>query len=131
MTDTATRQRPLSPHLQIYRWPITMAMSIAHRVTGAALFFGTLLLVYFLLAAASGERAYDTASWIFGSILGRLVLFGYSFVLFHHLCGGLRHLVWDTGRAMEPGARDTIAWATLAGSAGLTVIVWAVALLWR
>jgi succinate dehydrogenase / fumarate reductase cytochrome b subunit len=128
MTDTATRQRPLSPHLQVYRWPITMAMSIAHRVTGGALYVGTLLLVWLLVAAASGEGAYDFASGVFGSLLGRLVLFGYSFVLFHHLLGGLRHFIWDTGRGMEPGTRDTIAWATLAGSLALTVIVWIIAL---
>ena len=131
MTDTASRARPLSPHLQVYRWPITMAMSIAHRVTGGALFFGTLLLVYLLIAAASGEHAYDLASRIFGSLLGRLVLFGYSFVLFHHMLGGVRHFIWDTGRGMEPGTRDTIAWATLAGSAVLTVIVWAIVLIWH
>ena len=131
MTDTATRSRPLSPHLQVYRWPVTMAMSIAHRVTGGALFFGTLLLVYLLIAAASGEHAYETASRIFGSILGRLVLFGYSFMLFHHMLGGVRHFVWDMGKGMEPGTRDMIAWATLGGSLALTVIVWAIALFWR
>jgi succinate dehydrogenase / fumarate reductase, cytochrome b subunit len=106
-------------------------MSIAHRVTGGALFFGTLLLVYLLIAAASGEHAYEAASRIFGSILGRLVLFGYSFMLFHHMLGGLRHFVWDMGKGMEPGTRDMIAWATLAGSLILTVIVWAIALFWR
>ena len=131
MTDTATPARPLSPHFQVYRWPITMVMSIAHRVTGGALFFGTLLLVYLLIAAASGEHAYDLATSIFGSILGRLVLFGYSFALFHHMLGGIRHFVWDAGKGMEPGTRDTIAWATLAGSITLTVIVWAIALIWR
>jgi len=130
MTDTATPTRPLSPHLQVYRWPVTMAMSIAHRVTGSALYLGTLLLVYLLVAAASGEHAYDLASRVFGSVLGRLVLFGYSFVLFHHMLGGIRHFIWDTGRGMEPGTRDMIAWATLAGSITLTVVVWAIAL-WR
>ena len=131
MTDTATPARPLSPHLQIYRWPVTMAMSIAHRVTGGALYFGTLLLVWLLLAAATGQSAYELASSVFGSILGRLVMFGYSFALFHHMLGGIRHFVWDTGRGMEPGTRDTIAWATLAGSVALTLLVWAVALAWR
>jgi succinate dehydrogenase / fumarate reductase cytochrome b subunit len=131
MTDSVSPTRPLSPHLQVYRWPITMAMSIAHRVTGGALFFGTLLLVYLLIAAASGEHAYETASAIFGSILGRLVLFGYSFVLFHHMLGGVRHFIWDMGKGMEPGTRDVIAWATLAGSLALTLIVWAIALIWR
>src|ERR1700682_2296602 len=131
MTDTATPVRPLSPHLQVYRWPVTMAMSIAHRVTGGALYFGPLLLVWLLLAAATGQSAYELASSVFGSILGRLVMFGYSFALFHHMLGGIRHFVWDTGRGMEPGTRDTIARATLAGSVALTLLVWAVALAWR
>jgi succinate dehydrogenase / fumarate reductase cytochrome b subunit len=131
MTDAASPSRPLSPHLQVYRWPITMAMSIAHRVTGGALYVGTLLLIWLLIAAASGEGAFDLASGVFGSILGRLVLFGYSWALFHHMLGGIRHFVWDTGRGMEPGTRDSIAWATLAGSLALTVIVWAMALIWR
>jgi succinate dehydrogenase / fumarate reductase cytochrome b subunit len=131
MTDTASPSRPLSPHLQVYRWPITMAMSIAHRVTGGALYIGTLLLIWLLIAAASGEHAYDLASSVFGSIIGRLVLLGYSWALFHHMLGGIRHFVWDTGRGMEPGMRDNIAWATLAGSLALTIIVWAIALIWR
>jgi succinate dehydrogenase / fumarate reductase cytochrome b subunit len=131
MTETATPSRPLSPHLQVYRWPVTMAMSIAHRVTGGALYVGTLLLVWLLVAAASGEHAYDLASRVFGSILGRLVMFGYSFALFHHMLGGIRHFVWDTGRGMEAGTRDAIAWATLAGSLILTLLVFVIALAWR
>jgi len=131
MTDTATPARPLSPHLQVYRWPVTMAMSIAHRFTGGALYFGTLLLVWLLLAAATGQSAYELASSVFGSILGQLVMFGYSLALFHHMLGGIRHFVWDTGRGMEPGTRDAIAWATLAGSVALTLLVWAIALAWR
>jgi succinate dehydrogenase / fumarate reductase cytochrome b subunit len=126
MPDALTPSRPLSPHLQVYRWPITMAMSIAHRVTGAALYVGTLLLIWLLVAAASGERAYEMASGALGSLIGKLVLFGYTWALFHHLLGGVRHFVWDTGRAMEPGVRDTIAWANLIGSVALTIIVWAI-----
>jgi succinate dehydrogenase / fumarate reductase, cytochrome b subunit len=131
MTDTATPSRPLSPHLQVYRWPITMAMSIAHRLTGGALYFGTLLLVFLLIAAASGQHAYEVASSVFGSIPGRIVMFGYTWALFHHMLGGIRHFVWDTGRGMEPGTRETIAWANLAGSVVLTLIIWAIALIWR
>jgi succinate dehydrogenase / fumarate reductase cytochrome b subunit len=131
MNDAAAPSRPLSPHLQVYRWPITMWMSIAHRVTGGALYVGTLLLIWILIAAASGEHAYDLASRVFGSVLGQLVLFGYSFALFHHMLGGIRHFVWDTGRGMEPGTRNVVAWATLAGSLALTLIVWAIALIWR
>ena len=107
MTDTATRSRPLSPHLQVYRWPITMVMSIAHRVTGGRALFRHVLLVFLLIAAAFGEAAYDIASAVFGSVLGRLVLFGYSFALFHHMLGGIRHFIWDTGQGMEAGTRDT------------------------
>src|SRR5215469_11438296 len=103
MTDAATRLRPLSPHLQVYRWPITMAMSIAHRVTGGALYVGSLLLIWLLVAAATGPHAYEIASAVFGSIIGRLVLFGYTLALFHHMFGGLRHFLWDTGAGMEPG----------------------------
>jgi succinate dehydrogenase / fumarate reductase cytochrome b subunit len=131
MTDAVTPSRPLSPHLQVYRWPITMTMSIAHRVTGGALYFGTLLLVWILIAAASGEHAYDLASRIFGSLLGQLVLLGYTWALFHHMLGGIRHFVWDTGAGMGPEARNTIAWLTLVGSLALTIIVWAIALIWR
>ncbi|MFI5016168.1 MAG: succinate dehydrogenase, cytochrome b556 subunit [Hyphomicrobiales bacterium] len=131
MTETATPSRPLSPHLQVYRWPITMAMSIAHRITGGALYFGTLLLIWLLVAAASGEHAYAVASAVFASVLGRLVMFGYTFALFHHMLGGIRHFVWDTGRGMESSAREALAWANLASSIALTLIVWAVALVWR
>src|SRR5579872_930964 len=130
MTDTVTRSRPLSPHLQVYRWPITMAMSIAHRITGGALYFGTVLLVFLLLSAASGEAAYDRASAVFGSVPGRIVLFGYSFALIHHMLGGIRHFIWDTGNGMEAGTRDTLAWANLAGSVVLSVALWAAALAW-
>jgi len=126
MTETATRARPLSPFLQIYRWPITMAMSIAHRVTGGALYVGTLLLIWLVVAAATSQHAYDMAAWAFGSIIGRLVLLGYSWALFHHMLGGLRHFVWDTGRGMEKGSREALAWLNLAGSLILTFVVWAI-----
>src|SRR5690242_621669 len=89
--------RPLSPHLQIYRWPITMTMSILHRITGGALYFGTLLLAWWVIAAAAGPAYFETANAVFGSWFGRLVLFGYTWALIHHLLGGLRHFVWDFG----------------------------------
>ena len=129
MTDASTPSRPLSPHLQVYRWPITMAMSIAHRVTGGALYVGSLLLIWLLVAAATGPHAYEIASAVFGSIIGRLVLFGYTLALFHHMFGGLRHFLWDTGAGMEPGTRNTIAWATVVGSVVLTLVVWAIVLI--
>lgn len=121
-------ERPLSPHLQIYRLSLTMAMSIVHRITGAALYFGTLLLVAYLLAVATGGAEYAAAAWFFGSFLGRLILFGYTWALIHHALGGIRHFIWDTGAAMEAPARDQIALATLIGSVALTVLTWVVVL---
>jgi len=123
--------RPLSPHLQIYRWSWTMAMSVAHRATGSALYGGTLLIALWLVAAASGPAAYETAQWIAGSIPGRLVLFGYTFVLLHHMVGGLRHFVWDMGLGYEPQTRTNLAKYSVAVSGGLTLLVWIVALALR
>jgi succinate dehydrogenase / fumarate reductase cytochrome b subunit len=119
----AKANRPLSPHLQIYRWPITMAMSIAHRVTGGALYFGTLLLVWWLAAAASGPGAFDFANAVFGSWIGRLVLFGYSWALLHHMLGGLRHFLWDFGIGLGKPARDQLALANIVASAALTDVL--------
>ena len=116
--------RPLSPHIQIYRWPLTMAMSIAHRITGGALYFGTLLLVWWLAAAASGPGAFEFANAVFGSWFGLLVLLGYSWALLHHMLGGLRHFLWDFGVGLGKPARDRLALANLLGSAALTVVLW-------
>jgi succinate dehydrogenase / fumarate reductase, cytochrome b subunit len=123
----ANLNRPLSPHLQIYRWSWTMAMSVAHRVTGAALYGGTLLLAAWLVAAASGKSSFDMAQWIAASFLGRLVLFGYTFALIHHMCGGLRHFIWDLGKLYGPQERMHLARATLFVSAPLTVLIWIIA----
>ena len=116
--------RPLSPHLSIYRFRPTMAMSIVHRITGAALYVGTLLLVWWLVAAASGPDAFATASGFFGSIIGQLILFGYSWALIHHMLGGLRHFAWDMGYADSKETSTTLAIATLIGSVTLTVVLW-------
>ena len=124
MARTTPAERPLSPHLQIYKPTITMMMSILHRITGAALFFGTLLIVGFLLALASGKASFDAAQAIYGSFLGKLVLFGYTFALFQHMCGGIRHFIWDTGAGLERETRFKLAWATLIGGLALTVITW-------
>lgn len=91
------RARPLSPHLQIYRWPVTMATSIAHRVTGAGLAAGTLLVAWWLIATASGADDYDTFSMVARSPLGLLILFGFLLALAYHLLNGIRHLFWDAG----------------------------------
>lgn len=116
--------RPLSPHLSIYRFRPTMAMSIAHRITGAALYVGTLLLVWWLVAAASGPDAFAVASGFFGSIIGQLILFAYSWTLIHHMLGGLRHFAWDMGYADSKETSTTLAIATLVGSVTITVLLW-------
>jgi succinate dehydrogenase / fumarate reductase cytochrome b subunit len=124
--STATRQRPLSPHLSVYKPTITMTMSIVHRITGAALYFGTLLVAWWLIAASISQDYFDYVSWVFGSFLGRLVLFGYTWALIHHMLGGIRHFVWDTGAGLEKHTASKIAWATLAGSVALTLAIWIV-----
>lgn len=129
MSRTSEAQRPLSPHLQIYKPTITMVMSILHRITGAALFFGTLLVVALLVALAAGPGAYGTVQAIYGSIIGKLVLFGYTWALFHHMLGGIRHLIWDTGAMFDREGRTSLGWATIVGSAGLTLLVWALVLM--
>jgi succinate dehydrogenase / fumarate reductase cytochrome b subunit len=121
-----TVERPLSPHLGIYRMTLTMAMSIVHRITGGALFFGTLLMCWWLLAAASGPSAYATVQAFIGSIIGRLILFGYTWALIHHMLGGIRHLIWDTGRGFGPAEREWLGRASLIGSIGLTLLIWIV-----
>jgi succinate dehydrogenase / fumarate reductase cytochrome b subunit len=118
-------ERPLSPHLGIYHFSITMVMSLLHRVTGCALYFGTLLLVWWLLAAASSAEQFDIVSTIFASWLGQLMLFGYTWALLHHMLGGIRHFIWDTLHGLEPGEPEFLAYATIVGSAALTVVVWA------
>ena len=85
---------------------LTMMMSIVHRITGAALYFGMLLLAWWLIAAASGPNAYANFEWFMGSLIGRLVLFGYTWALLHHMLGGIRHLIWDTGHGLEPAERE-------------------------
>lgn len=125
-TRPGMRERPLSPHLQVYRLIPTMLMSIVHRITGGALYFGTLLVAWWLVAAATSESYFDFVSWIYGSWIGRLVLFGYTWALLHHMLGGLRHLVWDTGALMDKNTSTRLAWATGAASVTLTVLVWIV-----
>ena len=93
--------RPLSPHLGIYRWQITMTMSILHRATGVALAVGTLALVYWLVAAATGPEYYADAQALFGSWLGQALLWGWTLSFFYHLCNGVRHLAWDAGWGFE------------------------------
>lgn len=126
--STATRARPLSPHISVWRPTITYVMSIVHRITGASLYFGTLLVAWWLIAAATSERQFDMASMVFGSWIGRLVLLGYTWALIHHMVGGVRHLVWDTGAGLEKHTATKFGWATLVTSVTLTVLVWAAGL---
>lgn len=117
-------ERPLSPHLQIYFPLINMVMSIAHRITGAALYLGSLLLAWWLIAAATGPAYYDyVVSW-FATWPGKLILLGYTWALLHHMLGGLRHLIWDTGRGYDLRTIDILSWGTLAGSLILTALIW-------
>ncbi len=120
----SARDRPLSPHLQVYRPQLTMVLSITHRLTGVALAFGTLLLVYWLVAVASGAAAYDTAQGLIGSVLGRLLLFGWSVALFYHLCNGIRHLIWDAGYLLDLPAVYRSGWAVVGATLTLTLISW-------
>jgi succinate dehydrogenase / fumarate reductase cytochrome b subunit len=106
-----------------------MTMSIVHRITGMGLYLGTLLMVWWLIAASSGANPYATVESFFGSILGRLILFGYTWALIHHMLGGIRHLIWDTGRGFGANEREWLARATILGSITLTIMLWAVGLL--
>jgi succinate dehydrogenase / fumarate reductase cytochrome b subunit len=119
------KQRPLSPHLQIYSPLINMVMSIVHRITGAALYAGTLLLAWWLVAAATNEHYFTFVNGLFASPVGLLVLLGYTWALLHHMLGGIRHLIWDTGRGFNLGAVNTLSWGTLLGSLALTAVLWA------
>ena len=125
-TSAPRRARPLSPHLGIYRVTMTMTMSIVHRITGFGLYVGVLLLAWFLIAASSDAATFAVFSAFIESIIGRIILFGFTWALFHHMIGGLRHIVWDAGYGMEAPLRDQLAWATLIGGLALTFIVWAI-----
>lgn len=131
MAHTEKAARPLSPHLSVWRPTITYVMSIAHRITGVAIYAGMPLLAWWLLAAASGPEAYGWAAGFFGSWFGLLVIFGFTWALLHHLLGGIRHLIWDTGVGYSQEGRNGLAWATIIGSVSLTLILWIVAIIVR
>jgi succinate dehydrogenase / fumarate reductase cytochrome b subunit len=115
---------PLSPHLQVNSPLINMVMSIVHRITGSLLYFGTAILMSWLLCIASGEAAYSTFQAISNSFIGKVVLIGYTWALIHHMLGGIRHLIWDTGSGFEIDNINRLAWGTLIGSVLLTIIFW-------
>ena len=120
--------RPLSPHLQVYRWQLTSVLSILHRFTGIALSAGSILLVAWLLAAAQGPQAYAGMRGFLGSWIGLVLLFGWTVALFYHLCNGIRHLWWDTGRGLELPQVYAGGWAVVGATALLTAIAWIVGL---
>jgi succinate dehydrogenase / fumarate reductase cytochrome b subunit len=120
----AARPRPLSPHLQVYRPQITSVLSITHRLTGIGLMAGTLMLTGWLVAAASGPTTHEALQVWLSGIIGRLLLLGWSFALFFHLCNGVRHLLWDAGWGFELKQVDLTGW-TVVGAAGvLTLAAW-------
>jgi succinate dehydrogenase / fumarate reductase cytochrome b subunit len=124
VSESLAAARPLSPHLSVYKPIITMVMSIAHRITGAALYVGIVLLALYLLGLALGPSAFAAVSWIADSVVGRAFLFLFSWALFHHLLGGIRHAIWDRGLYLDGPGRELLAKATLTGGAALTLLLW-------
>ena len=121
------KSRPLSPHLQIYRWQLHMVMSILHRMTGAALGLGPILMVWWLMALAAGPSAYDTFTKAASSPVGQVVLFGFSYSLFYHLLNGIRHLYWDAGQGFEPATVRRTGQLVLVASLVVTAGAWVAA----
>ena len=120
----STRSRPLSPHLQIYKPQITSVLSILHRITGIALAVGTLVLAWWLIAAAAGPDAFAAAQAALGSWLGRLFLFGWTFALFYHLANGIRHLCWDAGFGYQLRTVTASGWTVVTAAVVLTFGAW-------
>ena len=120
--------RPLSPHLQVYRWQISNTLSILHRLTGVALSVGAFALVSWLLALASGQGSYAQFSWAFTSLPGQLFLIGWTFCFFYHLCNGLRHLAWDAGYGFDKSVARRSGIAVVTAASLLTIGFWIVAL---
>jgi succinate dehydrogenase / fumarate reductase cytochrome b subunit len=129
MTDAtrAPRERPLSPHLQVWRWHITMLTSILHRVTGVGLYLGALIAAAWAVSLASGPEAYATFKAVLGSPLGKVLLFGMSLSLFYHLANGIRHVVWDLGHGLDVKSANASAALVLAFAVAATVAVWVIA----
>ncbi|MEQ1753991.1 MAG: succinate dehydrogenase, cytochrome b556 subunit [Micropepsaceae bacterium] len=119
--------RPLAPHLQIYRWPITMGTSILHRVTGVGLSAGTLLLAWWLVAVSMGPDAYAEFADLASGWFGRLVLFGFTLALVYHAMNGIRHLFWDAGIGLDLKAANNSGIAVYALSIIATLLIWVAA----
>ena len=116
--------RPLSPHLQVYKPQITSVLSILHRLTGIGLAAGAVVLVYWLNAAAYGPDAFEYAQGLLATWFGKLLLLGWSWALFYHLCNGIRHMYWDVGRGLELQQVHITGWLVVVASLGLTLISW-------
>jgi succinate dehydrogenase / fumarate reductase cytochrome b subunit len=127
-SEGARVRRPLSPHLQVYRWPISMALSILHRATGIALGLGTLLLTWWLTAVASNDAVFDRAQWFMGSAFGLLLLFGWSVALIFHFFSGIRHLGWDAGIGFEAPTYNITGWGVVVATGICTVLLWSIGL---
>lgn len=123
----ASTNRPLSPHLQVYRLPLTGLISITHRATGVFLTLGTFLLVCWLMSAAAGAESFASVQGFMSSGFGMLILFGWTFALFFHLCHGVRHLIWDAGSSFEKETMDQYAMIEVGIAAVLTFFLWALA----
>jgi succinate dehydrogenase / fumarate reductase cytochrome b subunit len=121
-----TQARPLSPHLSIYRWTATMTMSILHRATGIALYAGMILLALWFIAAAAGPGPLEVVHVIFASWIGQIILFLFTWALFHHLLGGIRHFIYDSINGFSHPGRFGLAWANIIGSVILTLLAWAI-----
>ena len=121
-------KRPLSPHLQVYRLPFIVVMSITHRLTGVGLVAGALLLVYWLVAAANGPAAYADAQRLLGSLVGKLFLFLWTWALFYHMANGIRHLAWDLGYGFELESADRSGMSVVIASVALTILTWLIAI---
>ena len=125
VTQPNGRPRPLSPHLQIWRWHVTMLASILTRITGSALYVGMMLVVIWIAALASGPDAYDTFVAVAGSPLGLLVWFGFTVALLYHFAAGVRHLIWDAGAALSPKSADALSWGSIAFGVIASLAFWA------
>ena len=126
-TVKTPRERPLSPHLQVWRWHITMATSILHRATGVALYVGALIGAAWAISLAQGPDAYATFKHLLGSPLGKVVMFGLTVSFFYHLANGIRHLTWDAGRGLNVKTANATAIVVFAFTAATSVAVWFIA----
>lgn len=120
----AAGNRPVSPHIQIYRFMWTMALSISHRITGVFLSIGAIFLVYWLVAAASGPGSHATAQMLVASWPGRLLLLGWTLAFYYHFFNGVRHLFWDAGMGLELGAARLSGYLAVMAAVVATIITW-------